>query len=165
MRFLCEYRRHTFATSPDHAQARWHHLMAGGAKAYKCGNYDKAYLCFGMANEIAGLILDVQAPASGQIHPVDMRVTASHNLAATLNIAGYPEQAETVLRQLYSELLAFCQLSQGRRQLRIAALARLDTALFSLTSQLGQAGKIDEIYRLIRESDQVGDSAARQLFH
>ncbi|TQV85233.1 hypothetical protein FKG94_03325 [Exilibacterium tricleocarpae] len=165
MSFLCTRHRQNVTAAPAKAYPTWRRLMGDGAKAHKSGDYRQAHDCFGSASEIASLILDKRPLDHKQLHPMDMWVRATHNLSATLNAAGEHAAAENLLRQLHRDLLSLCQLSNKQRHMRVAALACLDIALFSLTSQLGKSGKIGDIYDLISESERVGDATASQLFH
>jgi len=44
-------------------------------------------------------------------------------------------------------------------------LGALDNSLFSLTSNLGLQGKVDQLYRVISETDHVAELTATQILH
>lgn len=165
MPFLCQQHHQNLSSSPADVRLTWQQLMCGGVTAHQSGDYLQAYRCFGTASEVASLILGTAPPDLHHPHPIDMWVTAIHNLSATLDAAGQGNEAEDLLRRLHRDLLSICLMPDGQRHMRIAALACLDTTLFSLASQLGKAGKAGDIYQLICESDRVGETAAKQLFH
>lgn len=192
MKFLCKHHQERVKSSPTEARTTWHNLMAQGLTAHQEQNFKTAYQCFTTASEVACMIVEktldstfshyqasvqtsLQKLNLGARHsdqqsapkcdPVEMWLLASHNLFATLCRQGELIQAEETIYRLHEQMIQLCLKANCERNIRISALANLDTSLFTLTAHLGQLGKIDKIYNIIRQTEEAAEKASRQLFH
>lgn len=161
---LCAKHRQQVSRSPVEAVNYFKQCMSSGALHHNNCNYHQACRYFFQALEISELLIDLK-PLEGNQSYLSLRIAAAHSLAASYSALGQLADAGETLSELHQSLLKLCLAPSISRSLRLTALGALDNSLFSLTSNLGARGKIDQLYQIIDQTDEVAELAAAQLLH
>lgn len=161
---LCPKHRQQISASPQHAVDHYKQQMLQGKQLHNKRAFKKACGAFSLALQVAQQLIDLR-PLEGTQNYIQLKIAASHNLSASFSALGQLSNASQVLEDLHQSLLKVCLAPAVPRQLRIIALGALDNSLFSLTSSLGAQGRVDQLYRVISETDRVAELAAVQLLH
>ena len=156
--------RRKLAEEPQLALNDFKILMREGRQQHNTGNFKTARNHFQAALQLVNQLIDLN-PLQGNLQYLPLKIAASHNLSISLSSLGQLGNAQLVLEELHRVLLKLCLAPAVTKQLRITALGALDNSLFSLTSVMGLRGKVDQLYRVINETDQVAELAASQLLH
>jgi hypothetical protein len=163
---LCQHhRQQLLQASPSQAKDHWQQLMQHGHQAHDYKDYQRASLFFSSALEAAELLEEHNAMDSLSGDFLQMQFLASHNLSACFAAQGIAAKAAEVLQHIHGKLLKVCESVTSSRMERMGALGILDNSLFSLTSCLGNIGLLDEVYRVIRQTEQVARLTERGLWH
>lgn len=164
MTSLCAKHRQQVTHSPLQAINYFKQCMSSGTLHHNNRNYHQACRHFSQALEISQLLIDLK-PLEGSQSYLPLKIAAAHSLAAAYSSLGQLADAGETLAELHYALLKLCLAPSIPRSLRLIALGALDNSLFSLTSNLGARGKIDQLYQIINETDQVAELAAAQILH
>ncbi len=161
---LSESRRQQISACPNDALNDFKHLMRKGRNTHNQQDYQSACNYFKQALVLVKQLIDLR-PLQGHQSYLTLKIAATHNFSLSLSALGQLANAEWVLKELHQSLLKICLAPAVPKSLRITALGALDNSLFALTSNLGCQGKVDQLYRVISETDQVAELAATQLLH
>ncbi len=163
---LCQHHRQQLRQA-SHSQAKqqWKLLMQHGHQAHADNDFDQASRFFGSALEAAQLLEQHNTLDSYCGDFLQMQYLACHNLAGCFSAQGISIKASEVLQSMHSKLLGLCESVKASRMERMGALGVLDNSLFSLTSCLSHLGLLDEVYRVIRETEHVARVTERGLWH
>lgn len=164
MSSLCAKHRQQVSHSPLQAINYVKQCMNCGTAHHNNRNYHQACRHFSQALEISQLLIDLK-PLEGSQNYLSLKIAAAHNLATSYAALGQLADAGETLTDLHHSLLKLCLAPAIPRSLRLTALGALDNSLFSLTSNLGSRGKIDQLYQIIDQTDQAAELAAAQLLH
>lgn len=164
MTTLCPKHRQEISRSPQQALQQFKQCMSSGKLHHNNREFKQACQRFSQALNVSQLLIDLK-PLQGSQNYLSLKIAASHNLSASFSALGQLANASRVLEELHQSLLKLCLAPAVSRALRIKALGALDNSLFSLTSNLGLEGKVDQLYTVISETDRVAELAAAQLLH
>ena len=161
---LCPEHRQNLLEHPLQALSTYKTLMNQGARHHNEHDYRRASQCFNGAKAII-LLLNLRPSREDAERLLQLKVACFHNLAASLTAMGQIQEAEQQLTTLHQSLLQICLGQAIARGLRVCALGALDNSLFTLTSCLGGQGKVDQLYKIIANTEQTAELAAAQLLH
>ncbi len=161
---LSESRRQQISAQPNEALNDFKRLMRQGRSTHNQRDYKSACDYFKQALTLVKQLIDLR-PLQGHQNYLTLKIAATHNFSLSLSALGQLANAEWVLKELHQSLLKICLAPAVPKSLRITALGALDNSLFALTSNLGSQGKVDQLYRVISETDQVAELAATQVLH
>ncbi|GAB3099468.1 hypothetical protein G8770_03295 [Aestuariicella hydrocarbonica] len=161
---LCPEHRQQIARSPEKALSLIQQCMHTGKLYHNNRDFTQACHHFSQALGISQLLIDLR-PLQGNHNYLPLKIAASHNLSASFSALGKLTQARHVLEELHASLIQLCLAPSISRGIRVTALGALDNSLFSITSLLGLEGKVDQLYKVISETDQAAELAAAQLLH
>jgi hypothetical protein len=156
--------RKQISSHPATALNDFKSLMHQGKQTHNQQNYQSACSHFTQALSLVKQLIDLR-PLKGHQYYLTLRIAATHNLCLSLSALGQLANAENILKDLHQSLLKICLAPAVPKPLRITALGALDNSLFSLTSNLGSQGKVDQLYRVISETDRVAELTATQILH
>jgi len=161
---LSQNRRKQISDHPSAALNDFKNLMRQGKQTHNQHNYKSACTYFRRALSLVKQLIDLR-PLKGHQHYLILKIAATHNLSLSFSALGQLSNAEDILKDLHQSLLKICLAPAVPKPLRITALGALDNSLFSLTSNLGLQGKVDQLYRVISETDHVAELTATQILH
>lgn len=161
---LSESRRQQISAHPTAALNDFKSLMRKGRSTHNRQDYKSACQYFKQALVLVKQLIDLR-PLQGHQNYLTLKIAATHNFSLSLSALGQLANAEWILKELHQSLLKICLAPAVPKNLRITALGALDNSLFALTSNLGTQGKVDQLYRVISETDQVAELAATQILH
>ncbi len=152
-------------TTNNESTSQWQQMMQQGQSAHQQGNFARAEHYFNHALNLAEQLQHKSVLPRKQHDVLSMLFVASHNLSASLAAQGSAIKAVKALRDCHYRLLLICTSTSSLREDRVEALGILDNSLFSLSSQLGALGHIDEMYRVIRETECIANNTEVALWH
>ncbi len=161
---LPQARRQQISRQPKVTLEQIRISMHKGKSNHNQQEYLSASEHFINALELTKQLIELR-PLVGNQRFLSLKIAASHNLCLSLSALGKLQKAEHVLKELHQSLLKLCLAPAVPKSLRITALGALDNSLFALTSNLGLQGKVDQLYHVISETDNVAELAAHQILH
>ena len=147
----------------ERLRAHIHYHANRGRQYHSKGALKKAADSFAECIRISKLLLLSNNHKTNELSGIELLFMASHNMAACCNQLRDARQGETILRELYTQVVSLCDSQQYNQAVRLEALSVLDKSLFSLASQMAYMGKASGIQTLIAKTEAFADSVSRKL--
>lgn len=142
----------------------WHYYSDKGCESHHCGRLKEACGYFLECVRISRVLIDDgQIQCNHQKTSMDCFYIASHNLASCYNGQNQSSEAEKVLNNCHTTMMATLQNQSISRALRLETLCVLKKSLFSLASQLAHMNKPAEIHTLINTTEAIANKVEKEL--
>jgi hypothetical protein len=147
----------------ERLRSHLHYYANRGRQYHNKGAIKKAADSFAECIRISKLLLFSNQRKGSELSGIELLFMASHNMAACCNQLRSASHGETILRELYVQVVSLCDGCHLSRQTRLEALSVLDKSLFSLASQMAYMGQTSEIQELIYKTESFAENVSKKL--